>query len=120
MAEILKLYDISPQISGQTAVFPGDRPLERHVTLDFDHGDNLTLSEITTTVHIGAHTDAPNHYHRDGTGIDMRPLEYYLGPCQVLTVRLPRGKRIVPADVAAGEITARRVLFKTQSFPDPT
>lgn len=119
-AEILDVYDISPEISSRTAVFPGDRALERYVTLDFTRGDNLTLSHITSTVHIGAHTDAPNHYHRDGAGIESRALEYYLGPCQVVTVKLPRRKRIVPADIAAVEITAKRVLFKTQSFPDPT
>src|SRR5262245_36315766 len=120
MAEISELYDISPEISAATAVFPGDRPLKRKITQDFAHGDNLTLSEITTTMHIGAHADAPNHYHCEGTSIETRALEYYLGPCQVVTVKVPRGQRIVPADIAAIKITARRVLFKTQSFPDPT
>jgi arylformamidase len=119
MAEISEVYDISPEISSHIAVFPGDRAFERCVTLDFTRGDNLMLSEITTTPHVGAHTDAPNHYHRDGAGIETRALRYYLGPCQVVTVKLPRGKRIDSADVAALKITAQRVLFKTQSFPDP-
>ena len=119
IAEISEVYDISPEISSHMAVFPGDRAFERCVTLDLTRGDNLTLSEITTTVHIGAHTDAPNHYHRDGAGIETRALRYYLGPCQVASVKLPAGKRIVPADVATVKINAKRVLFKTQSFPDP-
>ena len=32
------------------------------------------LSSITTTVHLGAHADAPNHYHADGCGIGERDL----------------------------------------------
>ena len=124
MAEIsetaqIRIYDISPEISEQTAVFPGDCSFERKVSLDFAKGDNLVLSSIQTTVHIGAHTDAPNHYHRDGAGIEARNLSYYLGPCQVVSVKLPRSERILPADIANVEITARRVLFKTQSFPNP-
>jgi arylformamidase len=120
MTEIIEVYDISPEISSHTAVFPGDRAFDRDITLDLMRGDNLTLSQITTTMHIGAHTDAPNHYHREGRGIETRGLHYYLGPCQVVTVKLPRGQRVVPADIATVAITARRILFKTESFPDPT
>jgi len=61
--------DISPRISPRTAVFPGDQPFERTIALDFKAGDHLRLSRITTTVHVGAHADAPNHYHPDGVGI---------------------------------------------------
>lgn len=118
-SEKLDYFDISPEISESTAVFPGDKPFRRTVALDFTAGDNLVLSGIETTVHIGAHTDAPNHYHRDGVGIGARPLDTYFGHCQVITVELPRGRRIAPADFARHRITAPRVLFRTRSFPNP-
>ena len=35
------LYDISPPLGPETAVFPGDTPLEREVVLDLARGDDL-------------------------------------------------------------------------------
>jgi arylformamidase len=114
----MKIWDISPPVSARTAVFPGDEPFARKVSLDFAKGDHLTLSSISTTLHIGAHADASNHYHAGGKGIDQRPLERYLGPCQVIEVQLPRGERIRPEHLPM-PVQAPRVLFKTGSYPDP-
>lgn len=111
-------HDISPVISPRTAVFPGDQPFRREVALDFASGANLLLSAVHTTVHIGAHADAPNHYHPDGAPIDVRPLDRYFGACQVLRVGLPRGERIRVEHLRA-EVQAPRILFRTDSFPDP-
>jgi arylformamidase len=117
-----KIYDISPLISNRIAVFPGDQKFERKVFMDFPKGDHLALSSILTTVHLGAHTDAPNHYHCEGQSIDQRDLHYYLGPCQVISVQLPRGERITQQHMAkslkGNPIQAPRVLFKTGSFPN--
>jgi arylformamidase len=115
----LKIWDISPAISEKTAVFPGDVPFSRDVSLAFDKGHHLTLSSMSTTLHLGAHADASNHYHASGKGIDQRPLERYLGNCQVVKVALPRGERIMPAHLTGTAITESRVLFSTGSFPDP-
>ncbi len=117
--EPLAYFDISPEVSEKTAVFPGDSPYRRIVAQDFAKGDSLALSSLSTTVHIGAHADAPSHYHPQGQDISKRSLDYYFGPCQVVAVRLPRGRRIMPDDIDLGKITAKRLLFKTGSFPDP-
>ena len=113
-----KIFDISPEISADIAVFPGDTPFSRTELMSTNNGEHLTLSSINTTVHLGAHTDAPNHYHKDGSDIASRDLEFFLGDCQVIEVNLSRNSRIKPEDLSA-EITAPRVLFKTNSFPDP-
>ena len=120
-------FDISPEISESLAVWPGDEKYRRLVNIDFKKGGNLLLSSIQTTVHLGAHTDAPNHYNSSGEGIGERKLDYYLGQCQVITALKPRGSRILPEDLGgdsgeglgAVKILAQRVLIKTQSFPDP-
>jgi len=114
----MPLIDISPTISPRIAVWPGDVSFSRDVALDMTDGANLTLSAITTTVHVGAHTDAPNHYARDGQDIAARDLERYYGPAQVIRVDVPPGNRILPEHVTS-DITAPRVLFHTGSFPDP-
>lgn len=112
------LIDISPLISPKTAVWPGDVSFRRDTALDIADGHNITLSSVTSTVHIGAHADAPNHYHADGVDIASCALSPYYGPCQVIAVQCQRGTRIVPADLSCA-ITRPRVLFKTGSFPDP-
>lgn len=111
-------FDISPLISEKMAVFPGDEPFQRTVALDFKKGDHLVLSRVQTTLHIGAHVDAPIHYDPQGKGMESRSLNYYLGACQVISVKLARNKRIKPEDIAHVRILAKRVLFKTGSFPD--
>src|SRR5579859_5174730 len=115
----MRYFDISPEISPATAVFPGDTPFSRAVGLDFKKGDNLLLSAITTSVHVGAHADAPNHYHPRGRGIESRDLSYYLGPCEVMGVKVALGERVKPEHLKGRRARAPRVLFRTSSFPDP-
>ncbi|CAM2066166.1 Cyclase family protein [Sulfidibacter corallicola] len=117
----MTLIDITPAISASTAVFPGDVPYRRSIAMDFQKGDHLLLSSIQTTLHVGAHADAPNHYHRDGIGIDRRDPKRYVGACQVIGVSLGPDERIYPYHVTDQdiEITEKRVLFRTDSFPDP-
>jgi len=113
------LIDISPLINENIAVFPGDTPFTRKHLLECRKGDNIDLSTISTTVHLGAHTDAPSHYHRDGVGISERDLNIYYGGCQVIEVNKAQNERIFPHDLASVKITTKRILFKTSSFTDP-
>lgn len=115
-----RLYDISPRISPRTAVFPGDTTFSRHIALDIARGDPISLSGMTTTLHLGAHADAPSHYHREGATIDRQPLELYVGPCSLLRVSVARGRTVVVADVA-GRLPAgtERLVLATGTFPDP-
>ncbi|MEE9292974.1 MAG: cyclase family protein [Acidobacteriota bacterium] len=112
------IYDISPPINPSLKVWPGDTPPSREVLLDMKRGDNLTLSALHTTVHLGAHADAPSHYGSDAPAIDARSLDLYLGPCRVVRVQIGRGERILPAAVP-GPVGAERVLLATGTFPDP-
>lgn len=114
----MKYYDLTPVISNRLAVFPGDVRFQQNISMDHPLGHHLKLSSITSTLHLGAHADSSDHYHRKGEGIDKRPLEPYIGPAQVIEVQIPRGARIHPKDVRE-EFKAPRVLFKTNSFPDP-
>lgn len=113
-----RIYDISPIVSPRIAVFPGDTPFTRDVLLSIDDGSHLDLSTIHTTVHVGAHTDAPSHYAAGGATMERQPLQTYLGRCQVVDVPGTRGRRVTRADVQV-PIQAPRVLFHTRSFPDP-
>jgi len=111
-------YDITPPVTEGMAVWPGDTPPSREVLSDMSRGANLTLSSLHTTVHVGAHADAPSHYGVDAPSIEGRPLDYYLGPCQVLRVAVKPSTRI-PPEALAGPPRAERVLFATGTYPDP-
>lgn len=111
------IYDISPPLTPKTAVFPGDTPLSRKVLLDMKRGDNLTLSTLHATVHLGAHADGANHYGKDAPAIDAMPLDHFLGRCQVVECAPTNAPRIEPKDLLA-PVDAHRVLFKTGSWPD--
>ena len=105
------IWDISPRITPALAVWPGDTPPSREVLLDMKRGDNLTLSTLNATVHLGAHADAPSHYGRDADSIEARDLALYVGPCQVVRVPVARGTRVGPDRIAVLGIILRKKFF---------
>src|SRR3954462_11353523 len=110
------MYDITPLVSPRLAVWPGDTPMSREVLCDIARGDNITLSSLHSTVHLGAHADAPSHYGAGATTIDQCAIDLYLGPCQVVRVGVPRRHRVTVADLS-GPVKAPRVLLATGTFP---
>ncbi len=113
-----RLYDITPRISPRLAVFPGDTAFSRAVLLSMADGANIDLSSMTTTLHLGAHADAPSHYTPHGVSIADRDPRRYLGRCQVVSVPDTRGRRVTVDDLRE-PVMAPRVLFFTHSFPAP-
>ena len=111
------LYDITPPVCETLKVWPGDTPLSREILGDIETGDLTTTSAMHSTVHIGAHADAPSHYGIRAANIDEQPLEIYIGKCQVLHVRALPGTRIEPGAIE-GLIEAPRLLVATGTFPD--
>ena len=78
------LYDISPPISAQTPIFPGDEPCTLRWTARIGPSCPVNLSALTLSPHIGAHADAPLHYTNGAPAIDAVDLHTYLGPCRVI------------------------------------
>jgi arylformamidase len=112
------ILDISPAIHPGIGVFPGDTPYRRDVLLRIADGANIELSRVSTTLHLGAHADAPSHYVGGGSGIGDRPLTPYLGACEVIRVRVGSGDRVLPRHLP-GPVGAPRVLIATGTFPNP-
>jgi arylformamidase len=111
------IFDITPPVSSRLQVWPGDTPPSRELLHDMHRGDQITLSTLHATVHLGAHADAPSHYGVDAPTIDECGLDAYLGPCQVLRVNVPRHICIAP-DVLSSAIKAPRLLLATGTYPD--
>ncbi|MCO5166476.1 MAG: cyclase family protein [Planctomycetes bacterium] len=113
-----RLIDISPLVSERIAVWPDDVPYRRRASLSIAQGANIDLSAVETTVHLGAHADAPSHYAAGAPDIAARPLELYYGPCQVMWVDVARGARVLPEHLP-DEVATPRLLLRTGTFPDP-
>lgn len=121
------LYDISPPLTADVAVFPGDTNLTREVLSRCEDGDLVTLSTLRATVHLGAHVDAPSHYIAGGAGIDQTPLSRLIGPCRVVRVHGNEDGLISPESPGSalnrhrtnGGRLPSRVLLATESYPDP-
>jgi arylformamidase len=121
------LYDISPSLTPDIAVFPGDTGLTREVLSRCEDGDLVTLSTLRATVHLGAHVDAPSHYTAGGAGIEQTPLLRLLGSCRVVRLN-GRSNQLIKAEQlssaleklkSAGGRMRSRVLISTGSLPDP-
>ena len=112
------IIDLSPVIHEGIPVWTGDTNVYREILCDISKGANIDLSTLRATVHLGAHADAPRHYHKEGRAIESVQLEPYIGRCLVISaLNTPLIEpRHCHAAIAA---KATRVLFRTLSFCDP-
>lgn len=79
-----RLWDISPLVSPQSPVFPGDTPFSGPWMAQIGPGCPVNVSAITMSPHVGAHADAPLHYANGAPSIAQVDLDAYLGPCRVI------------------------------------
>ncbi len=111
------LYDISPTVRPEIPVWPGDTPFQARLVWSIAEGASVNVTAITTTVHLGAHADAPFHTEPRGEGIGEMSLERYLGPCRV--VRVPAAPLIEPRHLEGIDLASPgRVLLRSDSVRD--
>ncbi|MDE2127434.1 MAG: cyclase family protein [Armatimonadetes bacterium] len=113
-----RIVDISPAISAATAVWPGDAPFQRTEPHSLERGDTISLDVVTTTLHLGAHVDAPSHFARGAASVEQLPLAAFIGPAVVIDAPVLRDGSIAPISPEA--IVAPRVLVRTGSWTDRT
>ncbi|MCV2352004.1 arylformamidase [Paucibacter sp. Y2R2-4] len=79
-----KLWDISPLVSAEAPIFPGDEPYRLNWTATLSPNCPVNLSAITMSPHVGAHADAPLHYANGAPSSAEVELDPYLGHCRVI------------------------------------
>ena len=82
----MKIYDISRGMFS-TPVYPGDPPATARAVRQIAQGSQCNLSEFSTGCHTATHIDAPLHFVPNGATIDQIPLDPFLGPCTVVTMK---------------------------------
>ncbi len=108
-----KIWDISPAVDEQSAVFPGDATYSQQLHFALSPGCPVNVNTLTFSPHTGAHADAPLHYANGAAAIGALDLSPYLGHCRVIHC-LDCGPLVEPAHIAhALENLPPRVLLRT-------
>ncbi|MBH9552777.1 arylformamidase [Inhella gelatinilytica] len=113
-----RLWDLSPPVSADAPIFPGDQPFALEWTARRSPQCPVNLSAVTTSPHVGAHADAPLHYADGAPAIDAVDLDAYLGPCRVIHA-IGVGALIRPEHLAHASVDLPpRVLVRTAQQAD--
>jgi len=78
------LWDISPPVTTDSAVFPGDTPYSQRWCAVIAPGCPVNVSAVTLSPHVGAHADAPLHYDAQGLPVGALALDAFIGTCRVI------------------------------------
>lgn len=82
----LTWIDISQPLRQTTAVWPGDTPFSYRLVATLEK-DGANVGEMTASMHIGTHVDAPFHYMKEGATIEQLPLDLFIGEALVVDLR---------------------------------
>lgn len=112
-------YDVSIELSSNTAVYSGDPNIEVENIFDISKGDKFNLSKLTITTHSGTHIDAPKHFFSDGYGIEEISMEKLIGKVKVFEIlncdKIER-KHLEKFIIESGD----RIFFKTSNYDKVT
>lgn len=91
----MKLFDLSHAFTPDIPVYPGEpAPQIKQMANLKEHG--YICYELTATMHIGTHIDAPLHFYENGKRLCDFPPEKFIGRALLIDVR---GKQTIDADV---------------------
>ncbi|MCI0698047.1 cyclase family protein [candidate division KSB1 bacterium] len=118
------LIDITLPLDESTPPFPGDPPLQRKRLLDFARGDEMQLSAISLSAHLGTHVDAPLHFFAHGKSVAQLALKTLCGPVVIVEIFTTSG---ISADMIRQQTDFSRIermFFKTRArgalYPRPS
>jgi len=105
----MRLIDISPVVTPELAGWPGDTRYAVERRWSLDAGDSCNVARVTMSPHLGAHVDAPLHYHAGGDDAAALPLEPFIGPARVVQCG---GIAAIGPEEALWAAGAERVLYR--------
>lgn len=82
------IYDITPDIF-KAKLYDGDTSPFIESVCSMQDGDEYNLSDITMSLHTGAHIDAPLHFVEDGEAVDALSPSKFIGRCVVASADGP-------------------------------
>jgi arylformamidase len=113
----MRIHDISLPLREGLPGWPGDTPYRFRLSWSKAEGATVNVGEVTTSIHIGTHIDAPFHFLDGGATVDALSLGPFLGPARVVDVRgipLIRVEDLSTVDLAG----TPRLLLRTDGWLD--
>jgi arylformamidase len=113
----MRIHDISLPLREGLPGWPGDTPYRFRLSWSKAEGATVNVGEVTTSIHIGTHVDAPFHFLDGGATVDALSLDPFLGPARVVDARglpLIRVENLSTVDLAG----TPRLLLRTDGWPD--
>src|SRR3954454_15640204 len=113
----MRIHDISLPLREGLPRWHGDPPHRLRLTASRPEGAIANVGEVTTSIHVGTHVDAPFHFLDGGAAVDALSLEPFLGLARVVDVRgipLIRVEDLDRVDLAG----TPRVLLRTDGWAD--
>ena len=109
----MRLHDVSLSINPDLPTWPGDPPLKLEKISRIEDGELTNLTHISSSLHLGTHVDAPDHFLGNGQTVEKIPLDLLVGPAQVIEIRTQGA--ISAADLRSAGVKGedRRLLIKT-------
>ncbi|MTW87861.1 arylformamidase [Virgibacillus dakarensis] len=78
--------DITQPLTNTIAHWPGDTPFSYNLTCTKEETGSTNVGQITTSLHMGTHIDAPFHFDNDGLTVDQLDVNIYIGKAAVIDV----------------------------------
>ncbi len=113
----MPIHDITLTLCDALPCWPGDTPFQFALAWSKAEGATVNVGQVSTSIHIGTHVDAPFHFDIDGATVDALDLEPFIGPALVVDVRgrpIIRIEDLEPFDLS----TTPRLLLRTDGWLD--
>ena len=113
----MRIHDITLALRDELPCWPGDTPFRFALAWSKARGATVNVGQVSTTVHIGTHVDAPFHFDEAGATIDALGLDPFLGPALVADLRgreVIRVEDLKPFDLSG----TPRLLIRTDGWLD--
>jgi arylformamidase len=113
----MKIHDITLTLSDALPCWPGDTPFRFTLAWSKLEGATVNVGQVSTSIHIGTHVDAPFHFDSAGATVENLALDPFVGPARVVDVRgrpVIRVEDLEPFDLAK----TPRLLLRTDGWLD--
>ena len=111
----MTLHDISLPITEDLPTWPGDPGIKLDKISQIKEGEIANLTHLSSSVHIGTHVDAPDHFLGNGVTVEKIPLDLLVGPAEVIEITTDQD--ITAKDLQSVGVTGKnkRLLIKTSN-----
>jgi kynurenine formamidase len=104
----MKMVDLSRVIYEGMPKIPVLSDVHVRKFFSLEKGHPLNVTEISLPCHAGTHVDAPVHIVPNGKSIEELPLESFIGPGAVISVKKRGGEQVTAADLENSRVAVNR------------